>query len=236
MNNSAKSKKTTKLFLLLITLAIIAFAVNLLMSESDTIGKYKKEKLPQEFEYKIINDDSNKNLDKNQLEVEINKKLTEGQIATLAEELFNSKEKQSRFYIYYDLNDESNNRINNWAISHFDPELEISINGSTNIQDNQMLLEAKKVDGNIIGIFDESEATASFYTLYEKSNKVYLKTSFKNGQSMIEELERTTTNKGVRLNSREEKNGEYFILREGVLDFYNKENIVFASALKVNYK
>lgn len=236
MNNSAKSKKTTKLFFLLITLAIIAFVVNLLISESDTIGKYKKEELPQEFEYKIITDDSNKNLDKNQLEVEINKKLTEGQIATLAEELFNSKEKQSRFYIYYDLNDESNNRINNWAISHFDPELEISINGSANIQDNQMLLEAKKVDGNIIGIFDESEATASFYTLYEKSNKVYLKTSFKNGQSMIEELERTTTNKGVRLNSREEKNGEYFILREGVLDFYNKENIVFASALKVNYK
>ena len=82
MNNSAKSKKTTKLFLLLITLAIIAFVVNLLISESDTIGKYKKEELPQEFEYKIITEDSKKNLDKNQLEVEISNKLTEGQIAT----------------------------------------------------------------------------------------------------------------------------------------------------------
>jgi len=234
MNNSAKSKKTTKLFLLLITLAIIAFVVNLLISESDTIGKYKKEELPQEFEYKIITDDSNKNLDKNQLEVEISNKLTEGQIATLAEKLFDSKEKQRRFYIFYDLKEENNNRIDNWATSHFDPELEISINGSTSKQDSTMLIEAKKVNGNIIGIFEEPEATASFYTLYENGGKTFLKTSFKNGQLMIEELVKTTTNRGIRLNTKEEVNGEYFILSDGVLRFYNKENIVFASASKVN--
>lgn len=97
-----------------------------------------------------------------------------------------------------------------------------------------MLIEAKKVNGNIIGIFEEPEATASFYTLYENGGKTFLKTSFKNGQLMIEELVKTTTNRGIRLNTKEEVNGEYFILSDGVLRFYNKENIVFASASKVN--
>ncbi|WP_353150392.1 hypothetical protein [Chryseobacterium sp.] len=65
---------------------------------------------------------SNHNIEKNQLEVEINQKLTKGQLATLAEELYNTKDKQRRFYIFYNLKGNENGFMT-WATSHFDPEL-----------------------------------------------------------------------------------------------------------------
>lgn len=191
-------------------------------------GKYLKEDLPPNFEYIIIADDSDPNIDKNQLNVEINQKLSEGQIATLAEELFNSKNKQRRFYIFYQLKG-VNNKVA-WATSHFDPNLEIEIFGSNYKEDNSMLGSAKNVDGNIVGIFDDSKNTNFFYTLYEKDGKKFMKVSFKDGGHMIEELKEV----GNKYISKDSKNGEYYVLREQQMDFYNSDNVIFSTAPNVN--
>jgi hypothetical protein len=84
-------------------LAFLGFLIFASCNESSTIGKYKKEPLPSDFTYRITKDDSDDASDKNSLIVEISKKLTVEQIATLAEELYNSKSKKRRFYIFYDL-------------------------------------------------------------------------------------------------------------------------------------
>ena len=80
-----------------LTYLLFAFILLISCGENAKIGKYTKEPLPENFSYEIINDESNSALEKNQLEIELSQKLTEGQIATLAEELFNSKDKQRRF-------------------------------------------------------------------------------------------------------------------------------------------
>lgn len=143
--NSKPNKLAVLITLILFTVLII-FIVKLIFgnSSSSTSGKYTKEDLPSNFEYTVIKNESNLGVEKNQLQVEINQKLTEGQIATLAEELYNTKDKQRRFYIFYNLKDNENSIVA-WATSHFDPELEITINSSTNAEDNNMLLEAKKL-------------------------------------------------------------------------------------------
>lgn len=220
--------KTAVFIVLLIFLAIIFFIFKMIFGSSDTIGKYTKEELPQNFEYKIIEDQSNPSIEKNQLDVEINQKLTEGQIATLAEELFNTKDQERRFYIFYKLKGIDNKIA--WATSHFDPDLKIEIFGSNYKQDNNMLDSARKVDGNIIGIFDDSKNTNFFYTLYEKDGKKFMKVSFKDGGDMVEELKED----GHKYISKDGNQGEYYILEGQQLDFYNSENTKFSTAPNVN--
>jgi hypothetical protein len=59
--------------------------------EEVSSSKYKKEPLPTDFSYKVIEDKSNDALEKNELTLEINKKISVEQIATLADKLFSTK-------------------------------------------------------------------------------------------------------------------------------------------------
>jgi hypothetical protein len=228
------SKKTlilVALFTSIFFILLIAFAGG----GSSKIGNYTKEALPKDFAYVITKDESDVASEKNQLEVELNQKLTTGQIATLAEELFNSKDKQRRFYIVYKLKGRENSPIS-WANSDFDPELKIQINGSTIEQDSLMLVEAKKVTGNIKGIFSEQNYTFADYTIYEKENKIFIKTAFKDGQTSDVELLWSKNENGIRYDYKNGGyNGEYFILtNNNILEFYNKENTKFTACNSIN--
>lgn len=199
--------------------------------DSGTIGKYKKEALPDNFSYNIIEDKSNEALEKNQLTIEINQKITEGQIATLAEKLFDSKPKQRRFYIFIQLQ----NASGAWAISHFDPELDIQILGSTSQQDDNANAKAdEKIDGEVVGKWREEKYTSSNYVIFKKDSKIFIRTIFKNGQTSDEELKEKKVNTGTRYDYKEGGyNGEYFILNnDGGLEFYNSENKNFTTATK----
>lgn len=235
----------------------IIFAIFLLVScgENTKIGKYTKEALPKNFYYEIIKDESNAVLEKNQLTVEISEKLTVGQIASLAQELYNSKDNRRRFYIWYKIKDIDNGTT--WATSHFDPELEISINGSTTEEDikNGKLLEeidneisinasttnedkpSIKNDSEIIGKWDENKFSFTNLIIYKKDNKTFLKTIFKNGVVLDDELIEIKTSKGIRYNYKdsESNNNEYLILNsEGMLDIYDPIDGKYTTAKSIN--
>lgn len=213
----------------LTTVTVFLFLIS---CNNNTIGKYKKEPLPEGFFYNIIEDNSNNALEKNQLTVEINQKITEGQIATLAEELFNSKPKQRRFFIFIQLQKTSGA----WAISHFDPELEIQILGSTSQQEENA--KANVVEENnyeIVGKWREERYTSSNYIIFKKDSKIFIRTIYINGQTSDEELKEKKNNYGIRFDYKGGgKNGEYFILNnDGNLEFYNSENKNFTIAMKM---
>lgn len=191
------------------------------------------EDLPNDFSYKILDDKSDITLEKNQFYVEISNKITEGQIATLAKKLFESKPLQRRFYIFYYLPGMS---INNsaWAISHFDPELEIKIIGSTVTEDEQLLEKAKEaIDGEIIGFWKESKITNSIYIIYKKNNDIKLRWILEGSDPVEELLIEENSNQGMRYSFKHGGyNGEYFIFNnEAELELYNKEGKQFATAL-----
>lgn len=202
--------------------------------DSGTIGKYKKEPLPDDFTYNILEDRSNEALEKNELTVEINKKITVEQIATLADKFFSSKSKQRRFYIFY-LLPGMKAGSGAWATSHFDPELEIEIIGSTSQQDdNSDKVADAVIDGEVIGKWHEEQYTSSNYVIYKKDNKIFIKTIFKNGQISDEELKEKKVGNGTRYDYKQGGyNGEYFILNsDGGLEFYNSEDKKFTTASK----
>lgn len=239
----------------------ILFAMFLLIScrENTKIGNYSKEALPENFHYEIIKDESDALLEKNQLTVEISEKLTVGQIATIAEELYNSKDNRRRFYIWYKLKGVENGVA--WATSHFDPELEISINGSTIEDDNKRdrLLEkidtgisindsttqesteknnlSEKFDGEIIGKWDENKFSFTTLIIYKKNNKAFIKTIFKNGFVIDDELIETKTRDGIRYDYKEAEsnNNEYLILNNGgMLDIYDSIDGKYTTAKPIN--
>lgn len=195
--------------------------------ESDTIGKYKKETLPEDFHYKILEDTTNVIMEKNVISIEINKKISEGQIATLAAEFYESRPKQPKFFIFYLL---PGMKVGEgaWATSHFNPELEIEFIGTTEQTDmvSAETLDSIIIDGEIIGKWHEEKYTSSNYIIYKKDNKIFLKIIFKSGQMLDEELKEKNDANGTRFDYKSaNSNGEYFILNtRGILEFYNKEN------------
>ena len=214
---------------------ILSFIYFLVISCSNTkLGKYNPESLPEKFSYTIAKDLSNPNLEKNEIYVDISEKLTEGQIATLAEELYNQKDKERRFYIFYQLQDEKNNNVA-WATSHFDPELEINIIGSTKIEDENMLKSSKEIDGEILGTYNENEYTFATYTIFKKEGKTFVKTIYKDGSSSDSEVKESKVKDGIRLDEKEPNgSGEYYILKNNILEFYNEKNEMFTTANKLN--
>ena len=198
---------------------------------NDMIGKYKKQPLPSDFTFKIIEDKSNDSLEKNQLSIEINHKISVEQIATLADSLYSLKPKQRRFYIFYIL-PETNGCV--WATSHFDPDIVIEILGSTSKQDTASDKISEDVTGDVIGKWHEDKYTSSNYVIYKKDNKVFIKTIFKDGQVSDAELKEKKEKSGKRYDYKNGGyNGEYFILNENSnLEFYNSENINFTTAFQ----
>ena len=213
---------------------ILSFIYFLAISCNKTdLGKYKPEPLPENFNYTITKDLSNPNLEKNEIYVDISEKLTEGQIATLAEELYNQKNKERRFYIFYQLQNEKNENVA-WATSHFDPELEIGINGSTKSEDEKMLKSSKETDGEILGMYNEKEYTFATYTIFKKNGKVFVKTVYKDGSFSDSEVKETKVKDGIKLVEKNTNgNGEYYVLKNNILEFYNGKNEMFTTANKL---
>ena len=199
--------------------------------EEASVSKYKKEPLPTDFSYKIIEDKSNDALEKNELTLEINKKISVEQIATLADKFFSTKKKQRRFYIFYLL---PSMKIGSgaWATSHFDPELDIKIIGATKEQESSMKKSSDSVEGEIIGKWHEEQYTKSTYIIFKKQNKTLLRILFSNGQISDEEIVMIEKNKQKRINYKGDGyNGEYFILnKDKTLGFYNSEGKNFTTA------
>lgn len=190
--------------------------------ENLKIGNYTKEPLPENFTYVILKDNSNEVLEKNQLEVELSKKLTEGQIATIAEELFNSKDKQRRFYISYNIKGDLNNNIY-WATSNFDPELKIEIIGSTDVED----IKTSKTDnikGEIINKWrSEKSLMGATLILYKNDkNKQIMRINWKTGDTSEDEITESTKNGLIKYHDGNE-NGEYYLVQKnGNLGMYGK--------------
>jgi len=197
---------------------------------SNKIGKYNKAALPPDFSYKILEDNSNVSLDKNALTIQINKKISVEQIATIADELYSSKNKQRRFYIFYLLPDMKIN-TGAWATSHFDPELDIQIIGAT-VKEEETVKKIEIEGAVILGKwYDENVVPGSTSVLYKKGNKLFMRLTFKNGQKMDSELKEKNQKGLKRLNYVEDMQGEYFVIEKtGELGMYNKANKQFGLA------
>jgi len=192
-------------------------------------------KISNNLSYKIIKEVPNDTLGKDNIDIELSRKATKEELTDIANNLHSSRTKYIKVWIFYYLTGMTPGS-GAWATTHFTPNLDIQILGSTSEQENISNLEANNVEGNIIGKWHEEQATSSSYVIYQKGKKYFLKTIFKNGQTMTEELkERKLNQYSVRYDYVENLHGEYLEVNQNdELEFYNKENKKFAVGQKTN--
>lgn len=207
-------------------ISIILFAS---CADNSTIGKYTKEKLPDDFSYKVIKDESDPAFEKNQITIEINQKISNGQIATLADKLFSSKPKQRRFYMFYIV---SGMKVGSgaWATSHFDPEIEIMILGATE-QEEEMLDNVTIESGEIIGKWKEVDPVMSCtWIIFLEGDQYKIKAVYMDGSQSTEILSKSNYDNLIRFDYSDNEFGEYLLIeKNGNLGIYDTDGKISES-------
>jgi hypothetical protein len=76
--------------------------------------------------------------------------------------------------------------------------------------------------------------TSFLYSVYKANGKTFIRTSFKDGESLDNEVTKITCVKnGIKYNYKDVSQGEYFVSNNDILEFYNSENKMFTKANKI---
>ena len=116
-----------------------------------------------------------------------------------------------------------------WATSHFDPNLEVKILGTTIEEEKTLMDEPKNSSGEIIGKwFNESLYGGAKYTFLKRDGKIIMIRKFKDGSSDEKEMIQKNQSGRVRF---EEKGGnldkEYYLIeRNGNLGIYDNAGLI----------
>jgi hypothetical protein len=222
-------------------LFIIAFGL-LTLSSCGDLPKEKTEKTtetttsqadttsPSDLTFKILKENVNDSISKCNLDIELNRKVSEQELTNLANKLRGTRTKYDKVWIFYTL---PKMKVGSgaWATTHFTPTLEVKILGSTDKEESNSNNAVNNVDGKQIGKWYEQQATSATYLYYEKDNKFFMKTIFKDGTSMEVKMNQKKVRNGLQLTDPEDTHGEYYIIsKSGELEFYNKDNKKFGIA------
>lgn len=191
--------------------------------------------LPKGVEYKILDEES-KNEDKATLYVKLNKKITEDGLKIVAENIRSAKSSYKRLFIFYYLDDNYKKAPMPWATSHFNPKLDVDINGISIQQDSLNISKIKNMKEPKLYLWLVQDVLWSYHILYEKPNKEkYMKILFKDGSESDEKVYIKNDIKTGVQKFKPNKDGEYYTIdKEGNLSLYNKENELFTTAKKIN--
>ena len=206
-----------KLYAILLIISLSLFAASPVLA--DTF---------QEVNYTVI-EKSNFGSVKGSIDIRLEKKVTKNFLQELAVKLRESApRKYDRLFITYYLPGMTPGS-GAWATSHFNPDLEVKILGTTIEEEKALTGESKKNSGEIIGQWhDESPYVGAKYTLIKKNGKIIMKRKFKDGSSSKKEMIQKKQSGRLRF---EEKGGndfgEYYLIeRNGTLGAYDRTGLI----------
>ncbi len=184
-------------------------------------------------QYKIENESVHPTFSKSNLDIRLDKKISEKDLQDIANELRRDRTKYERLWIGYYL---PGMKVGSgsWATTHFTPELEVQILGSTAIEDD--ILKAVSIEaGTVLGKWeDQRTMVESSLILYEHKGKIKLKSTYTDGSFSDRILTKKNIGGRVRYDYLESFHGEYFMVEEnGNLGMYGN-NGKFTEAVKVN--
>jgi hypothetical protein len=168
--------------------------------------------IPTDVKYTVISEVKNDSINKVNVDIQLNKKVTEEVLGLIGEKLKADLklENYSKIWMFYYLPDM---KVGSgaWATTHFTPGIEIKILGATQNQTDTSVKKADEVVGNIIGKWKEDQYTNAVYVIYENNNQTIIRTLFANGQQSDDQLKSSKANTSTRYDYKSEGyNGEYF--------------------------
>lgn len=116
-----------------------------------------------------------------------------------------------------------------WATSHFNPNLEVKIMGTTLEEEKALLNKHKNASGKIIGEWlDESPYIGARYTLIKKNSKIFMIRKFKDGSGSEKEMIQKNQSGRLRFEEKEGNDfGEYYVIeRNGNLGAYDSNGLI----------
>lgn len=203
-------------------------------SQLKKIIKLSSKSIPK---FTILKEDKNNQLKKVSINVRIDEEISKIDLKKISLEIKKNRPEFEKFWIFYFLPDHKP-EYGAWATTHFTPNLEVKILGST--KESMKELDNKIIQENVISVWKDNDAImpCKIY-LIKKNNNFILKTLFaKNGYSdeteIDEKIIKSEINGKVRLKS-DNPHGEYYeIEKNGNLGIYNtngkfKEAILLSS-------
>lgn len=116
-----------------------------------------------------------------------------------------------------------------WATSHFNPNLEVKILGTTIEEEKALLSEHRNSSGEIIGEWlDDSSYVGAKYTLMKKNRKIFMIRKFKDGSGSEKEMIQKNHSGRLRFEEKEGNDfGEYYLIeKNGNLGAYDSSGII----------
>ena len=191
----------------------------------------KKSNIPEDVKWEITKEVPNPNLSKNNVEVSLNKKIDKEVLQEIAMKIREDRTEYDRLWIFYYIPNMTEGMA--WATTHFTPNLEINIIGSTENQDIQTSKTAD-IEGEILNKWrsEKSLMGGTLVLFKNRSQKKTMRITFKDGSKMDSEIIESNLNGKVRYKD-DNENGEYYILESnGNLGLYG-QNGKFDEAIKI---
>ncbi len=171
-----------------------------------TISGCKESKI-----YEIIDENSMQNI-KTSITVRLKKKIDEAQLKKIASEIRNNdRQRYERIFIEYYLPEMEINK-GAWATSHFNPDLEIKMLGSTKGFEEKNNNTDDKIQGEIIGRWIDNTAPGGIYTLINNNNDYSMLIKYKDGSVMTEELSRKNVAGKIQFIKKGNSFGEFYMI------------------------
>lgn len=182
-----------------------------------------------EIQYTIINEE--KYLDiKTSIDIRLKSEVDEETITQIAKELEKERRgKYKRIFINYYL---EGMKVGEgaYALSHFNPNLEVQIMGFTKEEKTQLLKKTSLSESNLIGRWiDDSPYSGKVITISRDANTLELsiKSSYKDGSEGSKKLMEKIVNGQKRWIEEGNVFGEYYVLNnDGNLSIYDAKDLI----------
>jgi hypothetical protein len=187
--------------------------------------------IPDDVKWEITKEEPNEALSKNNIEVKLNKKVDEQILKEIALEIREDRKQYDKLWVFYHIPDMTSGMA--WATTHFTPELEVEIIGSTETEDQETSKTAD-IDGEILGKWrsEKSLMGAALFLFKNSEGKLMMRITFKDGGTMDSEIVETTQDGKTKYQDSNE-HGEYYILESnGNLGMYGNDG-KFDEAVKI---
>ena len=122
-----------------------------------------------------------------------------------------------------------------WATTHFNPNLEVIIQGLTVEQENALRQLPDDSSREVIGVWlDKTPFIGSRVTIYRQNGKLFLERTYYDGSSGKKEMAEKPSSKGRTFRTREGSSvGEFYLIdSQGSLQLWDDEGL-FSTAKKI---
>lgn len=212
----------------LLVIAFIALAFLYLVGDSVSSDNEEPGEMERpNIEFTVTKDESDAY--KRSVEVLLNERVDEKQLEAIAEYLY--EDRDGNTFIGYHLDGEGDYAY--WATSHYNPDLNVRIMGSTQDEQAEMAGHGIEEQEGLIGRWNVSRGYNSVITFYEKDGQKRISQKFQDGSEMDLELYEQEVNGDIRYSDDTGKDiGEYFVIGDnGKLQFWSENGNYYTAPI-----